>query len=73
MSTGQEVSSYFNEINKRFITDYKKNGLKKHCTFFLKFLEKQDLSSFSVLEIGCGIGGLLFEILRLGACNAIGI
>lgn len=32
-----------------------------------------DLHQFSVLEIGCGIGGLLFKMLDLGAKECLGV
>ena len=73
MSTSQEISNYFDDINTSFITNYRKNGLKKHCKFFLQYLKQQNLSNQTVLEIGCGIGGFLLEVLDLGAFKAIGI
>ena len=69
----KQISSYFNEVSEKFLIEYEDKGLKKHTQFILSFFEEQDISKDTVLELGCGIGGLLLEFLKMGVKHAYGI
>ena len=67
-----KILTYFQEVSNQFSTNYCNSGLKAHTTKIFNYFSKQDLKKINVLEIGCGVGGLLLEFLRMNANFAIG-
>lgn len=67
------IGNYFTDISHVFEEEYDKKGLKKHTKYIIDFFENKDLSKQSVLELGCGVGGLLLKFLDLGINYAYGI
>ncbi|MHA2102631.1 MAG: methyltransferase domain-containing protein [Candidatus Hodarchaeales archaeon] len=68
-----DIGNYFTDISHVFEEEYDKKGLKKHTKFVIDFFNNKDLSNDLVLELGCGVGGLLLKFLELGAKHAYGI
>jgi SAM-dependent methyltransferase len=69
----EEVKGFFDRMSQSE-DDVKKIGLlKKHTDLILKFFDKKDLSNVSVLELGCGAGGLLIKFLEMGAIQTFGM
>ena len=52
---------------------YLKKGLGKRARKIVDFLKSTSLSGATVLDIGCGIGALHFELLKEGAAKAVGV
>lgn len=69
----ENIGTYYSEITDVFIEQYEKNGLKKHTQIFLDYFEREGITGLSVLELGCGVGGLLLNFLDLGAEHAYGV
>lgn len=69
----ENIGSYYSEITDIFIEQYERNGLKKHTQIFLDYFKRENISGLSVLELGCGVGGLLLNFLDLGAKHAYGV
>ena len=69
----EDIGIYFDNVSHRFIDEYEKKGLKKHTKFILEFFERKNLSNLTLLELGCGVGGLLFHFLDLGVKYAYGV
>jgi SAM-dependent methyltransferase len=68
-----DIGNYFTNISHVFEEEFDKKGLKKHTKFITDFFETKDLSKDLVLELGCGVGGLLLKFMELGAKFAYGI
>ncbi|MFQ5950813.1 MAG: class I SAM-dependent methyltransferase [Candidatus Geothermarchaeales archaeon] len=50
-----------------------KSGLSKASRIILDTLTRHGISSKTILELGCGVGGLSMELLRNGAASVQGI
>ena len=55
------------------LENYKKKGLGDTSTAIADELAARGLAGSTVLEIGCGTGALLLELLRRGAVSATGV
>jgi len=71
-NANEEISSYFQQLSTDFKNTYDDSGLKKHTKKIINYFSKIELEKLNFLEIGCGIGGLLIEFLKLGANYTIG-
>ncbi|MBN1304046.1 MAG: methyltransferase domain-containing protein [Anaerolineales bacterium] len=60
--SGSDVYSMFNQANL-FIVQQRQRTLLR----FLKKYGKADLAGLKILEVGCGSGGVLLELLSMGA------
>ena len=69
----EKIGSYFSDISKHFSTQYDEKGLKKHTKFIFDYFDHLDLTEFTLLELGCGVGGLLFKFLDMDAKHIYGI
>jgi tRNA1(Val) A37 N6-methylase TrmN6 len=69
----KDLGYYFDKISISFIEEYEKKGLKKHTDIIFEFFDKKDLSSYTVLELGCGLGGLLLKFIEKGAKHVYGV
>ncbi len=69
----QGTNDFFNGQAKRYLKDFKKKGLGKEQRFLIEGISSKSFSGKSVLEIGCGVGGLHLTILQQGASSAVGI
>ena len=52
---------------------YLKKGLDKRARKLADFLKGESLSEATLLDVGCGVGGLHLELLKHGAGKAIGV
>src|SRR5438046_10745540 len=55
-----------------FCERYKNKGLSRSSKLLLRFILDNNIRDRSVLDLGCGAGGLSFELLKGGASNAVG-
>ena len=55
-----------------FCERYKNKGLSRSSKLLLRFILDNNIRDRSVLDLGCGAGGLSFELLKEGASNAVG-
>ena len=69
----EDIGNYFDEISIKFVQEFEKKGIKKHTDIILDYFSNKDLSKFSILELGCGVGGLLFKFLDLGSEHVFGV
>src|SRR5947209_2561503 len=55
-----------------FCERYKNKGLSRSSKLLLRFILDNGVRDRSVLDLGCGAGGLSLELLKEGAANAVG-
>ncbi|OLD55544.1 hypothetical protein AUI46_04155 [archaeon 13_1_40CM_2_52_13] len=55
-----------------FCERYKNKGLSRSSKLLLRFILDNRVRDRSILDLGCGAGGLSFELLKEGAGNAVG-
>jgi predicted TPR repeat methyltransferase len=67
-----EIVRYFDERVKKY-EGRQREGLPEETRTILEALNKQGVAGKSLLEIGFGVGGLTFELLRLGVSKAEGV
>lgn len=68
------LDSVFNERYVRGdVQRYRKHGLDKRARRLADELIRQGIREATLLEIGCGIGGLLLGLLKAGAGRAVGL
>lgn len=69
----EEISCCFDDESKRMLKDYRKEGLDDTSRVISDTLVSRDLSGSTILELGCGIGALILELLKKGAASAKGL
>jgi 2-polyprenyl-3-methyl-5-hydroxy-6-metoxy-1,4-benzoquinol methylase len=67
------TNKFFSKESKRYLKQFKKQGLAKEQQLLVKGIECSPIAGQSILEIGCGIGGLHLTLLQHGASSANGI
>ena len=67
------TNKFFSKQAKRYLKRFRKRGLAKEQRLLVEGIKSISLSGKSVLEIGCGIGGLHLSLLQQGASFATGI
>jgi magnesium-protoporphyrin O-methyltransferase len=55
------------------LDDYRKKGLGETSTAIIEGLNGRGLQGSTVLELGCGVGALMVELVRKGAVSASGV
>ena len=55
-----------------FCERYKNKGLSRSSKLLLRFIVDNNVRDRSVLDLGCGAGGLSFELLKEGANFTVG-
>ena len=55
-----------------FCERFKSKGLSRSSKLLLKFIAESRIKDRTVLDLGCGAGGMSIELLRQGAQNAVG-
>ncbi|MBI4199702.1 MAG: methyltransferase domain-containing protein [Chloroflexi bacterium] len=58
-------------VARRDLKQYLGKGLTRRARLLAEFLEGQGVKGLTILEIGCGIGSLHLELLKLGAASAM--
>src|SRR2546430_12097870 len=56
-----------------FCERYKNKGLSRSSKLLLRFILDNAVRDRSVLDLGCGAGGLSLELLKEGAGKAVGV
>ena len=68
------LDRFFNRTRaNRELRAYLKKGPPKRQRVLVDYLKTHNLAGASLLEIGCGIGALHFELLKAGAAKAVGL
>lgn len=67
------ISCCFDQESKKMFEDYRKHGLSETAVALVDALPMDSVKGSTVLEVGCGFGGLSLELLRLGASRAVGV
>src|SRR5947207_15165043 len=57
----------------KFCERYKNKGLSRSSKLLLRFILDNAVRDRSVLDLGCGAGGLSLELRKEGAANAVGV
>ncbi len=71
--TAQGTGKFFSKTVKRFERRYRNTGLDNAQQRLVDGLIAAGIDGKSVLEIGCGVGGLHLQLLQNGASHAEGI
>ena len=72
-STVSGTNKFFSKHSARYLKQFKKKGLAKEQKLLVKGIELSPVKGSSILEIGCGVGGLHLTLLQYGASSAVGI
>ncbi len=67
------ISCCFDQESQRMLKDYRKKGLGETSNAIADTLGRNGLKGATVLELGCGFGGLMLEVVRRGAVSAVGV
>jgi SAM-dependent methyltransferase len=67
------ISCCFDRESRRMLKDYRKEGLSDTAEAIANAVTGQGFAGSTVLELGCGLGALTFELIRRGASSAVGV
>ena len=67
-----KIAQEFDADAFEFCERYKNKGLSRSSKLLLRFILDNKVRDRAVLDLGCGTGGLSFELLKEGASNAVG-
>jgi 2-polyprenyl-3-methyl-5-hydroxy-6-metoxy-1,4-benzoquinol methylase len=71
--TSEGTNRFFSRSAEKYAKRFRRKGLDKASAYIVRGIETSGLTSKSVLEIGCGVGGLLLSLLKHGDASAIGV
>jgi magnesium-protoporphyrin O-methyltransferase len=69
----QGTNKFFTKNASRYIKQFRKKGLAKEQQRLVEGILQTSIEDKTVLEIGCGVGGLHLTMLKHGAKSATGI
>ena len=69
----QGTDKFFSKTSKRYLKRFRKKGLAKEQKFLIEGISLSKIDDKTILEIGCGVGGLHLTLLQQGAHSAVGI
>jgi SAM-dependent methyltransferase len=67
------ISCCFDRESQRMLDEYRKDGLSDTAEAIADAVTGEGFTGSTVLELGCGLGALTFELIRRGASNAVGV
>jgi SAM-dependent methyltransferase len=67
------ISCCFDEESSKMLDDYRKEGLSITGSAILSALTSRGIAGATVLEVGCGVGALMLELLKNGASAGEGV
>lgn len=67
------TNRFFSKNAGSYLKKFRKRGLAKEQRLLLEGIVSSDIGGMSILEIGCGVGGLHLTLLRWGAASAVGV
>jgi 2-polyprenyl-3-methyl-5-hydroxy-6-metoxy-1,4-benzoquinol methylase len=67
------TNKFFSKLSKRYVRQFRKRGLAKEQRSLLQGMTLSSIAGNTILDIGCGIGGLHFALLERGASRATGV
>jgi magnesium-protoporphyrin O-methyltransferase len=67
-----KIAQEFDGDACEFCERYKNKGLSRSSKLLLRFILDNTVRERSILDLGCGAGGLSFELLKEGASSAVG-
>jgi SAM-dependent methyltransferase len=67
-----KIAQEFDGDACEFCERYKNKGLSRSSKLLLKFILDTEVRDLSILDLGCGAGGMSMELLKEGASNAVG-
>ena len=67
------TDDFFTKYSKKYLKRYRRRGLAKEQKHLIEGITMTDIAGKSILDIGCGIGGIHLEMLKQGAYNAVGV
>src|SRR5436309_15774163 len=71
-----EIDKIAHEFDRdvcEFCERYKNKGLSRSSKLLLRFILDRNVRDRSVLDLGCGAGGVLLELLKEGESNTVGL
>ena len=71
--TLEGTDKLFSRQADRYARKFRKKGLDRAQRAIMRALEQRGLRGRSVLEVGCGVGGLILSLLRKGGSSGFGI
>ncbi len=69
----QGTNKFFSKHSARYLKQFRKKGLAKEQKYIVEGIEKSPVGGKSILDIGCGAGGLHITMLKHGAASAVGV
>lgn len=70
--TTSGTGSFFSKSAGYYARKFRRRGIDRPQKILLRFLKERNLTSRSILEVGCGVGGLHLTLLKEGARSAFG-
>ena len=67
-----KIAREFDEDACEFCNRYRTSGLSRSSKLLIKFILEEGAQGLSVLDLGCGAGGLSLELLKEGANSSVG-
>ncbi len=67
------TNKFFSKFSKKYLKQFRKRGLAKEQRYLAEGIALYPIKGTSLLEIGCGVGGLHLTLLKQGAVSATGI
>ncbi len=71
--TVEGTAKFFNRNARVAMKRFRKNGLDRAQAVILRGLKQSGFEGMTVMDIGCGIGGLHLTLLQEGMTSAVGI
>ena len=67
------TNKFFTRWSRTYRKRFRRKGLEKAQRYLVEGITQQPLASKTILEIGCGVGGLHLILLQHGAASSVGI